>query len=89
MGKKDSLFPFPVKVCRAHEANLETIIRAAKSGDLGLMECKVKATGEVVAVLCAFSRHGSEIEMVPFASMFNGDPYELLSAPVSEGGFEL
>lgn len=72
----------------AHKANLETIKRAAKNGALGLMECRIKATGEVVAVLCAFSREDDgQVTTTPFAVLPNGNPYELLQPPLPEGGF--
>ena len=47
----------PVK---AHAANLKIILQAARCGNLGLLECQLKQTGEKVAVLTAFSRDGDE-----------------------------
>lgn len=72
----------------AHKANFETIKKAMKQGHTCLMECKIKATGEVVAVLCAFipDKNG-EVTFTPFAVLPNGNPYELLSPPNPDGGF--
>lgn len=71
-----------------HKANFETLKQAFDAGDVALMECEVATTGEVVAVICAANRNpDGEIEFVPFASMFNGDPYEMLNPPNPDGGF--
>lgn len=74
----------PVK---AHTANLKTILQAAKCGNLGLVECQLRQTGEKVAVLMAFGRKGDETTLTPFAVLFNGNPYEMLNPPAPEGGF--
>lgn len=74
----------PVK---AHAANLKTILQAARCGNLGLLECQLKLTGEKVAVLTAFGRDGDETTLTPFAVLFNGNPYEMLNPPAPEGGF--
>ena len=65
-------------VCQGHAQNLNTIIRAAHEGALCLMECRIKATGEVVAALCAAGRDGTDVVMTPFAVLLNGNPYDLL-----------
>jgi len=72
---------------KAHAENLKTLLRAAHGGNLGLLECQLKATGEKVAVLTAFGRDGTEIVMTPFAVLFNGNPYEMLNPPDPDGGF--
>ena len=77
------------KPAKAHGANLKTIIRAAEAGALGLMECEFKATGEKVAVLCAFTPDDKGmINMTPFAVLLNGNPYEMLNPPNPDGGFK-
>ena len=71
-----------------HKANFETLQQAFDNGDLALIECQLAATGEPVAVLCAANRQpDGEVEFAPFAMLFNGNPYELLNPPNSEGGF--
>jgi hypothetical protein len=58
-----------------HKSNFETLRQAFDAGDVALMECQLATTGEVVAVICAANRHADgEIEFVPFASLFNGNP---------------
>ena len=70
-----------------HKKNLETIIRAAKDGSLALMECELKSTGEKLAVICTAQFDGKEYQMIPFAAMFNGNPFEMLNPPMPDGGF--
>lgn len=61
--------------------NLETIIRAADNGNLALMECVDKKTGEKVSVVCAVHMDGLEYVMTPLAKMFKGDPYKEVDPP--------
>ena len=71
-----------------HRRNFETLRRAFLTGDAALMECQHRATGEVVAVLCAANRSpDGGAEFVPFAMFFDGNPYEMLNPPNPEGGF--
>jgi hypothetical protein len=52
------------------------------------MECQLSATVETVAVICAAYRMpNGEIEFAPFRMLFNGNPYELLNPPKSDGVF--
>ena len=72
-----------------HTANFETLSGAFEAGDVALMECELRATGEEAAVICAANRLANgEIEFVPFAMFFNGNPYELLNPPNPVGGFQ-
>jgi hypothetical protein len=71
-----------------YKKNFETLRRAVFQGDAALMECQVAATGEVVAVVCAVNRlPNGDVEFVPIATMFAGNPYEMLNPPNPEGGF--
>ena len=67
-----------------HKENFEVLKKAFFSHNVCLMECKIKATGEKVAVICALNYIGDEIEFVPFAQFFNGNPYEILEPPEKE-----
>lgn len=72
----------PDRPCIAHKKNFDTLIKAFRRGDVCLMECTIKATGERVAVICAAQElEGGVVEFVPFAVMPNGNPYELLDPP--------
>jgi hypothetical protein len=71
-----------------HKANFETLRQAFLNGDAALMECELTATGVPVAVVCAANRlPDGGVEFVPFATMFNENPYEALNPPNPEGGF--
>jgi hypothetical protein len=68
-------------IVQDHQENFETLQRAFKEGQVCLMDCIEKSTGEHVAVICAVSPQGKEFAFTPFAKFFNGNPYELLSPP--------
>lgn len=78
----------PKTVVEGHAPNLETIIKAAKRGDLALMECKRVSDGKIVAVLCCVGRQGNEYIFAPMAEMFEDNPYEQWLPPevVDAGG---
>lgn len=62
-------------------ANFETLVEAAKAGDLALMECTEVATGETRYVLCAVCRDGDNYVMTPFGHLAPGNPYEAYIPP--------
>lgn len=71
-----------------HKTNFNTLSEAINAGDVVLTECQLRATDEIVAVICAANRlPDGEIEFVPFAMLFNGNPYEALRPPNPDGGF--
>jgi uncharacterized protein DUF6117 len=61
--------------------NFNTLQRAFDAGHACLLECRDKATGKPTYVLCAVNTRGEEYELVPFARLFDDNPYELLSPP--------
>lgn len=66
-------------IVQDHKANFETLQNAFENGDVALIECQDRKTGEVLAVICAAQYDGEEILFTPFCSFFNGNPYEILS----------
>ncbi|GEM_PF-801508 len=63
-------------LAKGHRQNFDTLRRAMLAGDAALLECQLVASGEPVAVICAANRgKGDEIEFVPFAMLFSGNPY--------------
>ena len=58
--------------------NFETLMKAAKAGDLALMECTEVASGETRYVLCAVGR---DYVMTPFGHLAPGNPYETYIPP--------
>jgi hypothetical protein len=55
--------------------------QAFDAGDACLLECRDKATGKPVYVLCAVNHRGEDFELVPFAQLFDDNPYERLTPP--------
>lgn len=68
-------------IVQQHKQNFETLKRAFLDGQVCLMDCTLQSSGEHVAVICAVSPQGDQMELVPFAMFFNGNPYELLNPP--------
>jgi hypothetical protein len=68
--------------------NFQTLRRAVLAGDAALVECRLAATGNPVAVICAANRSADKsIGFVPFAMLFPGDPYRTVNPPKPNGGF--
>lgn len=67
-----------------HQANFETLKRAAHDGTLCVMECADAVTGKPVMAICAASFDGKQYAMVPLAKLFDGNPYEELLPPILE-----
>jgi hypothetical protein len=61
--------------------NFNTLYRAFDAGDACLLECHERATGKPVYVLCAVNHREEEYELVPFAQLFDDNPYERLTPP--------
>lgn len=72
-------------IVQKHSKNFETLKRVFDNGHAVLMECKLKSTEEKVAVICAMTKDKEEFVFTPFAMFFNGNPYELLESPTTEG----
>lgn len=70
-----------------HKKNLATLIRAAKQGRLAIVECQRKDTKATINVICAIGNDGEEFNIVPFAQLFDGNPYDELNPPNPDGGF--
>jgi len=64
------------------KANFETLNQATLNGDVCIMECKDKKTGERVPVVCAVNRLANgEMEFAPLAKLFTGNPYDEVEPP--------
>jgi hypothetical protein len=61
--------------------NFETLSRAFSDGATCLLECHERDTGRAVYVICAVNRRDLTFQLVPFARLFDGNPYELLAPP--------
>lgn len=62
-------------------ANFETLLEAARAGDLALMECTEIGSGETRYVLCAVGRDNQDYVMTPFGHLAPGNPYEAYIPP--------
>lgn len=64
-------------------ANFQTLLRAAESGDLALIECTEISTGEIRYVICAVGRDGEDYVLTPFGHLADGNPFETYRSPES------
>lgn len=64
-----------------HKKNFETLTRAFDEKNICLLDCTDKKTGKKVAVICAVQKEKNEYVFVPFAKMFNSNPYEEVIPP--------
>jgi Family of unknown function (DUF6117) len=64
------------------KANFQTLLRAAKAGNLTLVESKDAETGEYRAVLAAVAFDGKEYNITPFGHLCTGNPFEQYVDPV-------
>ena len=75
-------------IATGYQQNYDVILRAARNGDLVLVDCQLKESGDPVVVLCALSRREDDtIDIVPLATMFDDNPYEILNPPDPDGGY--
>lgn len=63
--------------------NFTTLSQAFSDGAACLLECHEHATGKPVYVICAVNHSGPDYELVPFARLFDDNPYELLTPPTN------
>ncbi len=68
---------------KAYLANFNTLLKAAKNGDLALVESTDKKTGEPRYLLTAVAWDGKEYVMTPFGHLCNGNPFEEYTDPVA------
>ena len=66
---------------QAYRDNFNTLLRAFGDSAACLLECREKATGEHAYDICAVNHSGTDYELVPFARLFDDNPYELLVPP--------
>lgn len=62
-------------------ANFDTLKRAALNGDLALVSAIRKADQKPVALVAAMFIEDGQYNIVPLATMAEGDPYELFEDP--------
>lgn len=67
----------------AFRRNFSTLLRAAESGDLALVECTDVETGEPRYVICAVGRKDGDYVITPFGHLHDGNPFEAYRPPES------
>jgi hypothetical protein len=65
-------------------ANFQTLLRAAKDGNLALMECTDAITGQRRYVVCAVGREGTDFPFTPFGHLADGNPFDAYVPPAAE-----
>ncbi len=66
---------------RRHQSTLDDLVAAVNAGQLNLMICQDRKTGEPVAVLVACKVIDGEFEFAPLARFFNGPPADEVTPP--------
>jgi hypothetical protein len=65
-----------------HQGTFKTIQRAFANGQVALMECRLRRSGEMVAVICGVYPLGREESVfIPLALLFDGNPYDTIEPP--------
>jgi len=67
--------------------NFATLSRAFDAGHVALVEVQRVSDGSLVSAICAIGRDDNLFLITPFATLIEGDPFELFSPPNPEGGF--
>ena len=68
----------------AYVKNFDTLRRAAKAGDLALMECTDAKTGQPRYVICAVGRYATGVfVMTPFGILHDGNPFDYFFPPTA------
>lgn len=63
-------------------ANFQTLLRAARDGNLALLECADAVTGAPRYVICAVGRDGADFTMTPFGHLADANPYDAYLPPL-------
>jgi hypothetical protein len=71
----------PIMIPQPYRDNFQTLHRAFDAGEACLLECHERVTGKPVYVLCAVNFREEVYELVPFAQLFDDNPYERLTLP--------
>lgn len=68
----EDIGPIPI----GDRTNFDTLVRAAKIGNLMAVSAKRLSDGKQVTLVCAAGKDGNEIVVTPLAVMIEGNPYE-------------
>jgi hypothetical protein len=71
-----------------YKHNYATLAKAIKADDFAMIQCLDVVTKQRVAVVCAtYTDEQGQINLVPLAKMFDGNPYELTVFPTAGGTY--
>jgi hypothetical protein len=65
-------------------ATTDDVVRAVKRNELILLECRRKADGKIVGVLCRMHAESNGIHIEPLAEVIDGDGTMLYDPPKSD-----
>lgn len=72
---------FVKKLRKSDRDNFNTLLRAAKNGDLALVSSRRTRDGSDVALVCAVQMVNGKGEVVPLAEMVSVNPYDVYEDP--------
>lgn len=73
-----------LRITDTESTNFDTLLRAARNGDLALITTTEAATGERAVLIAAIATDGEDYHISPLARLIDGNPYELFNPPTSE-----
>jgi hypothetical protein len=73
----------PAAIPERVSRNFDTLRRAFRNSDVALVSALTN-DGEQAYLVCATNQGADEIEIVPFATMIDGDPYGMFRDPTDE-----
>jgi hypothetical protein len=65
-----------------YRTSFQTLSHAFSDNAVCLLRCRERATDKPAYVICAVGRPSTDYEIVPFARLFDDNPYDLLAPPV-------
>lgn len=69
-------------ISQHHVDNFQVFMLAIANGDVALVECKDKKTGETVVAVCIATKgEDGTMELIPLAKMFENDPFDEIDPP--------
>lgn len=71
---------------KPYRDNFSTLSRAFRDGAACLLECRERTTGNPAYVICAVNHCGQAFNLIPFAQLFDDNPYALLVPPGETDG---
>lgn len=73
------------KLNDADVRNFKTLSKAFAAGDVALLDVRRRSDGKSVAAIVAVGRDGEDYTFTPFATMVEGNPFELFDPPSQAG----